>query len=138
MNGYDEITAALVDAGYLSDADVAAALDVLADALAVEVAEDAEADASTDYAEQEDLLAEAEVWEAEDAATGSATALEEDEDIIEEASDRMLDDEATMANAEAVIDAACTDAAASLLAAELIDTDDLEAVATVIHEYRCS
>ena len=101
MTTYVEVAQALVSAGYLTDADVEAAAAVLADALIVEDAEDAEADGILDEIDQEDVIEE-----------------EIDEEII--------------AEAETVIDAAYTDAAAALLAAELIDEANLDAVAAAI------
>jgi hypothetical protein len=132
MTTYVEVAGALVSAGYLSDADVDAAVAVLTDALIVAEAEDAEAAAMEDYSAQEDLVAEAEVWESEDAAVGDYGAAELDEEIIEEAEDQELVDEETVIEAEEVINAAYTDAAAALLTAELIDEANLEAVAGLI------
>lgn len=121
-----------MDGGYLSDADIEAAVVVLDDALIAAAGEDAQAEASEDYSAQEDLIAEAEVWENEDAAEGDIQSAVIDEEIIEEAQDQMEVDEAVMVEAEVVIEAAYTDAAAALLAAELIDEAELDAVAEVI------
>jgi hypothetical protein len=132
MTTYAEVAGALVSAGYLSDADVDAAVAVLTDALIVEAAEEAEAAATEDYAEQEDLIAEAEVWEREDAASGDLYATEDDARIIAAAADQMAVDKETVIEAEAVIAAAYTDAAAALLAAQLIDEANQEAVAGAI------
>lgn len=129
---YREVAQALVDAGYLSDADVEAAADILADALIVETAEEVEAEAMDDYSDQEDLLAEAEVWAAEDAAAGDFESMVIDKDIAEEAAEQALDDRDTVVAAEGGIDAAYTDAAAALLAAALIDEADAEAVAALL------
>ena len=137
MNEYEKITAALVDAGYLSSAEVEAALDILADALVVEDAEELQEQAAEDFAEQEDLLAQAQVQAKEDAVMGDNESVVLDEEIIEDAVEQMETDKTVMAGAEAVIDAACVDAAAALLAAELIDETNLHATEALIHQYRC-
>jgi hypothetical protein len=132
MATYLEFAQALVDAGYLSDADIRAAADILADALVIEAAEEAEADAMDDYGDQEDTIAEAEVWAAEDVAEGDFESLAIDKDIVDDAAEQALDDRDTVIAAEAVIDAAYTDAAAALLAAALIDEANAEAVASLL------
>ncbi|UCC50850.1 MAG: hypothetical protein JSV68_17320 [Anaerolineaceae bacterium] len=132
MATYLEVAQALVDAGYVSDADIQAAADILADALVVEAAEEVEAEAMDDYSDQEDLIAEAEVWAAEDAAEGDFESLAIDKDIVDDAAEQALDDRDTVIAAEIVIDAAYTDAAAALLAAALIDEADAEAVAALL------
>jgi hypothetical protein len=134
MTTYVEVTDALVSAGYLSDEDVDAAVVVLTDALVVDEAEAAEGAATADYAEQEDMVAVAEVWEAEDAAEGDKAGVALDGDIIAEAVQQELDDEDAVIDAEVVIAAAYTDAAAALLAAELIDEANLEAAAALISD----
>ena len=132
MTTYIEVAQALVSAGYLSDADVEAASDVLEDALIIADAEDAQDAAADDYSEQEDLIAKAEVWANEDEAMGDIDTMEVDEDIIADAAEQEMEDQAVMAAAEDEIDAAYLDAASALLAAELIDEADLQPVAVVI------
>ena len=129
---YMEAAQALVDVGYVSDADLQAAADVLADALIIEAADEAEAEAMDDYSEQEDLIAEAEVWAAEDAAEGDFEMAMVDKDIVDDAAEQALEDRDAVVAAEAVIDAAYMDAAAALLAAELIDEAETEAVAALL------
>ena len=128
----EEVTLVLVNAGYLSEADVDAAVVVLHDALVIDAAEDAQAEAAEDYSTQQDLVAEAEVWASEDAAEGDIESALVDDEIIEEAQDQMEVDKEVMVEAEVVIEAAYSDAATALLAAELIDEAELEAVAVVI------
>lgn len=128
----EEVTLVLVNAGYLSEADVDAAEVVLHDALVIDAAEDAQAEAAEDYSTQQDLVAEAEVWASEDAAEGDIESALVDDEIIEEAQDQMEVDKEVMVEAEVVIEAAYSDAAAALLAAELIDEAELEAVAVAI------
>jgi hypothetical protein len=131
---YAEIAQALADAGYLSNADLDAAAIILADALVVEEAEAIEAAALIDKAEQEVTVLDAELLA--DAAVAASdfeteTAAQE---VIDDAFVAVVEDKAIIDEAEAVIDAAYTDAAAALLAAELIDEANLEAVAGVITE----
>ena len=128
MTTYVEVAQALVTAGYLSDADVDAAVDVLADALLVSDAEEAKGDALDDLAYQEEAISEAEV----SAYSDKDAAVEED--VIEGALDLEDEDETAIAGAEDTIAAAYNDAAASLLAAELIDEDNLDVVVGVITE----
>ncbi len=135
MTTYVEVAQALVTAGYVTDADLQAAADVLADALIIEAAEEAQDDASEDYAIQEDIVAEAEVWESEDAVVGDYDSVDDDEAVIEDALEQEEIDKEVVLEAEASIDAACTDAGAALLAAALIDEANLEQVVAVIHEY---
>jgi len=135
MTTYVEISQALVSGGYLSEADMDAATEVLADALLVEMAEDVEADAMDDYSAQEDLIAKAQVRESENLAKGDVVSAVVDDEIIADAEAQMEFDKQTVRDAETLIDAACMDAAAALLAAELIDEADLGAVEVVIHQY---
>jgi hypothetical protein len=135
---YREVALALVDAGYLSDADIEAATDILADALIITAAEDVEAAAMDDYNAQEDLIAEAQVWAAEDAAAGDFESVAIDKDIVDDAAEQALDDRDTVIAAEAVIDAAYTDAAAALLAAAIIDEANAEAVASLLADISVS
>ena len=132
MTTYVEVAEALVSAGYLTEADLEAAADILADALIVEVAEEVEAEAMDDYSDQEDLIAEAEVWEAEDALKGDIEGAILDADILADAEiQKEIDKEVVLAS-EAVIAAAYLDAASALLAAELIDAANLSPVAVLI------
>ncbi len=132
MTTYVEVAEALVTAGYLTEADLEAAADILADALIVEVAEEVEAEAMDDYSDQEDLIAEAEVWEAEDALEGDVEGALLDDDILADAEiQKEIDKEVVLAS-EAVIGAAYLDAASALVAAELIDAANLSPVAVLI------
>jgi hypothetical protein len=132
MTTYVEVAEALVTAGYLTEADLDAAADILADALIVEVAEEVEAEAMDDYSDQEDLIAEAEVWEAEDALEGDIEGAILDADILTDAEIQKEIDEEVVLASEAVIAAAYLDAASALLAAELIDAVNLSPVAVLI------
>jgi hypothetical protein len=132
MTTYVEVAEALVTAGYLTEADLEAAADILADALIVEVAEEVEAEAMDDYSDQEDLIAEAEVWEAEDALEGDVEGALLDDDILADAEIQKEIDEEVVLASEAVIAAAYLDAASALVAAELIDAANLSPVAVLI------
>lgn len=132
MTTYLELARALMDAGYVSDADVEAAAAVLADEMIIEAAEGAEAQAMDDYNEQEDLIAEAEVWAAEDAAEGDFDLAVVDDEIIEDAAEQALDDRDMVVGAEMLIAAAYRDAAAALVTAALIDEAVAEAVALAL------
>jgi hypothetical protein len=134
MTTYIEVSQALASAGYLSEADIEAAADVLEDALIIEEAEDAQEAASQDYSTQEDIVAEVENWASEDAKAGDFDGLEADQEIIQDAVAQEDVDKDVMATGEAVIAAAYLDAASALLAAELIDEANLQAVAGVISD----
>jgi hypothetical protein len=132
MTTYVEVAQALVTAGYLSDADVQAAVDVLTDALTIQAAEDLQDAAADDYSAQEDIVAEAENWEVEDSEFGDYDDMEDDEDVIDDAQYQEEVDKEIMVEAQAEIEAAYADAASALLAAELIDEANLDDVVTVI------
>ena len=127
-----EVAQALIVAGYLTEADLEAAADILADALIVEAAEEVEAAAMDDYSDQEDLIAEAEVWAAEDALEGDLEGAILDDDVIVDAEIQKEIDQEVVLESEAVIAAAYLDVAAALVAAELIDEANLSPVAVVI------
>ncbi len=132
MTTHIEVAQALVDAGYLSDADIEAAVNILADALAVEEAEAAAAAAIDDMLDQEDLIVEAEAAAEEDSTAGDWDAVDVDEEIIDEAEEQAMADADIIDAAADTIGAAYADAAVSLLAAELIDAVNAGAVAAVI------
>lgn len=132
MSTHFELAQALANAGYVSDADIQAAADILMDALIIEAAEEVEAEAMDDYNKQEDLIAKVANWAAEDAVAGDFESVEIDLDIIEDAAEQAMGDRDTVIIAEVVIDAAYTDAAAALLAAAIIDEANAEAVALLL------
>ena len=134
MTTYIEVAQALVSAGYLSEADIEAAVDVLEDALIIAEAEALQEAASEDYSTQEDIVAEVENWAVEDAVAGNIDDLEDDEAIIEDALDQEEIDKNIMVEAETVIASAYLDAASALLEAELIDEANQQAVAGLISD----
>jgi hypothetical protein len=127
-----EVARALVRAGYVSDADVDVAASVLEDALVIESAQDAVAEALADEAYQEGLIADAEAMANLDAEMGTYEDEEMDMETIEDAQVRVDADEGVVANAQNWMAAAYRDAAAALLAAELIDEANADAVADAI------
>jgi hypothetical protein len=132
MTTYVEVAQGLVTAGYLSDADVEAAAAVLADTLVVAEAQDAEAAALDDVAFQEEVIAAAKNLANLDVTAGDFEDFAIQQEIIDEAEDLELEDEAIIAAAEATIAAAYADAAAALVAAELIDAAYADDVADAI------
>lgn len=134
MATYSEVTQALVSAGYLSEADVDAALELLADALVVADAEETKAFAVADIAHQEEVIAKAEDLVEMDYEMGEVEDRFVQAEVINSAAALEDDDVAMIKRADAEIDAAYEDAAAALLAAELIDEANLEAVTGVISD----
>jgi hypothetical protein len=127
-----EVAKALVTAGYLTDADLEAAANILADTLIIEAVEDDEAGAMDDYSDQEDLIAEAEVWQAEDALAGDFEGTSQDADILADAEIQKEIDKEVVKESETLIAAANRDAAAALVAAKLIDEANLSQVTAAI------
>ena len=134
MTIYFEVTKALVSAGYLSEADMDAAMVVLKDALVVADAEKAKAFALEDIAYQEEVTARAEDLAEIDVQMGEVEDRFVQAEVINSAEILAEGDAAMIEKADAVIVAAYTDAAAALLAAELIDEANLEATVIVIEE----
>lgn len=133
MTTYVEIVQALIKAGYLSDADLDAAAQVLAHALITATkAKKMKAAALTDEAHQHEMIAEAADLITDDEVISDY----EDEGVqiktIEEAEEQLTADEAIAATAEATITGAYHDAAAALAMARLIDAADEDAVVGVI------
>lgn len=134
MTIYFEVTKALVSAGYLSEADMDAAMVVLKDALVVADAEKAKAFALEDIAYQEEVTARAEDLAEIDVQMGEVEDRFVQAEVINSAEILAEGDAAMIEKADAVIVAAYTDAAAALLTAELIDEANLEATVIVIEE----
>ena len=129
-----ELAQALRDAGYISDADMAAVAVVLEDALIVEEAEEIEADAIIDKFEQKQVILDAELVADAATAVGDIEMEEVAQAAIDDAFSAVIADKIIIDEAEAVIDAAYVDAATALVAAELIDEANAEAVAAVLAE----
>jgi hypothetical protein len=132
MTTYAEVTQALVAAGYLTETDLDAAAVVLANTLLVEEAQREEADALKDEAAQQELIAGLEIEASTDGAIGDYVGQRVAQDLIVKARAEQDEDEAILENAQATIDFAYNDAAAALLAAELIDEADLDDVSGAI------
>lgn len=134
MTTYSEITQALVTAGYLSEADTEAALEVLADSLIVADAEETKAFAVADIAHQEEIITKTEDLVEMDYEMGEVEDRFVQAEVLNSAA-ALKDSDLTMIDqANAAITAAYEDAAAALLAAELIDEANLEAVTSVIND----
>jgi membrane-bound lytic murein transglycosylase B len=132
MTTYAEVAQALVAAGYLTEADLDAAAVVLANTLLVEEAQREEADALEDEAAQQELIAGLTIEASTDGAIGDYVGQRVAQDRIVKARAEQDQNEAILENAEATIAFAYHDAAAALLAAELIDEGDLVDVAAAI------
>ena len=100
MTTYAIVAQALVEAGYLTDADIDAAVDILADALVVDEAEEVEAAAIEDAFDQEDVIDAAEALAEEHSSRGNWDAVDDDEAIIDEAKARFEADVDIIAAAE--------------------------------------
>ena len=132
MTTHIEVTEALVSAGYLSEADIDAALEILADSLIMADAEETKAFAMADIAHQERVIAKTEDLVEMDYEMGEVEDRFVQAEVLNSAAALKDDDVAMIERADAVIAAAYEDAAAALLAAELIDEANLEAVTGVI------
>ncbi len=132
MTTYVEVAQALVAAGYLTDADVEAAAMVLTDALRIEQAKIEQTYALEDEAAQQELIAGLQIEASTDAAIGDYVGAQVAQDRIEKARAEEAEDEAIIEETGATIASAYDDAAAALLAAELIDEANLDVVAGVI------
>ena len=129
-----EVTEALVSAGYLSEADIDAALEILADSLIVADAEETKAFAAADIVHQEEVIAKTEDLVEMDYEMGEVEDRFVQAEVLNSAAALKDDDVAMIERADAAIAAAYEDAAAALLAAELIDEANLEAVTGVISD----
>ncbi|HET6445489.1 MAG TPA: hypothetical protein VFI27_13015 [candidate division Zixibacteria bacterium] len=131
-----ELAQGLAEAGYLSDADLEAAAIILQDALVIEEAEEIEGLALIDKAEQKENVLNAELL------ADAAVAFQDPEmeagaqEMIDDAFVAVIEDKMIIEEVEAVIADAYVDAAAALLAAELIDEANAEAVAVMLAEAR--
>ena len=134
MTTYIEVTQELVSVGYLSEADIDAAVAILDDFLVVAEAEETKAFALDDLAYQAQVTANAEELAEIDVQMGEVEDRFIQAEVINSAERLAEGDETMIARADAMIAAAYEDAAAALLAAELIDEANLEAVVGVIAE----
>jgi hypothetical protein len=132
LTTYIEVTQALVTAGYLSEADIEAAVAVLADRLIVADAEETKAFAEEDIEYQAQVVAKTEDLVDMDYKMGEIEDRFVQAEVINSAEALADGDAAMIERADARIAAAYEDAAAALLAAELIDEANLEAVTGVI------
>ena len=132
MTTYLKVTQALVTAGYLSESDIEAAVAVLADRLIVADAEETKAFAEEDIEYQAQVVAKALDLTEMDVEMGEVEDRFVQAEVINSAEALADGDAAMIERADAAIAAAYEDTAAALLAAELIDEANAEAVAGVI------
>ena len=132
MTTYLSVTQALVTAGYLSEADIEAAVAVLADRLIVADAEETKAFAEEDIEYQAQVVAKALDLTEMDVEMGEVEDRFVQAEVINSAEALADGDAAMIERADAAIAAAYVDAAAALLVAELIDEANTEAVAGAI------
>jgi hypothetical protein len=134
MTTHIEVTEALVSAGFMSEADIDAALEVLADSLIVADAEETKAFAVADIVHQEEVITKTEDLVEMDYEMGEVEDRFVQAEVLNSAAALKDDDVAMIERADAAIADAYEDAAAALLAAELIDEVNLEAVTGVISD----
>ena len=134
MSTMIEVAQALVKAGYLTNADVEAAADVLAETLIATDAVEARATALADQADQENMKAGASEFARQDAAAGNKKDLSIDQAIIQDAINKEQVDQSIIKHAEAEISRQCNQAAKALAAAGLIDKSYLKFAAELVNE----
>jgi len=133
MTTYTEVAQALIEAGYLSDADLDAAVLVLAHVLITATkAKKMKAVALADEAHQHEMMAQAADLITDDEAIRDYADEEIQIRAIETAEEQLTADKAVVAAAEATIVGVYDDAAAALLRAGLIDAANVDAVVGVI------
>lgn len=132
MATFEEVANALVASGYMTEADVAAAVVVLDDVLLMADAAEIEGAAIVDLDAQEAVIEEAGALVKEAAAEGDLESEALAEKAIETALDAVAADVAAIDAAVEVIEAAYLDAAAALATAELINEANVDEAAAVI------
>jgi hypothetical protein len=135
MTTYVEVAQALIKAGYLSDADLDAAVLVLAHVLTtVAKAKKMKAVALADEAHQHEMIAQAADLITDDEAIRDYADEGVQVRTIEAAEKQLTADEAVVAAAEATIVGTYDEAAAALSRAGLIDAAEVDAVAAMIEK----
>ena len=133
MTTYVEVAEALIKAGYLSDADLDAAVLVLAHVLKTATkAKKMKAVALADEAHQREMIVQAADLITDDEAIHDYTDERVQIRTIEAAEKQLTADEAVVTAADATIVGMYDDAAAALLRAGLIDAANVDAVVKVI------
>jgi len=132
MATFEETANALVASGYMTEADVAAAVIVLDDILIMADAAEIEGAAIVDLDAQEAVIEEAGALAQEAAAKGDLESEALAEEAIEAALDAVAADVAAIDAAVEVIDAVYVNAATALASAELINKDKVDDAAAVI------
>ena len=132
MATFEEVANALVAGGYMTEADVAAAIIVLDDVLIMADAAEIEGAAIIDLDAQEAVIEEAGAVAQEAAAEGDLESEALAEKAIETALDAVTADVAAIDAAVEVIEAAYLNAATALASAELINEANVDEAAAVI------
>ena len=132
MATFEEVANALVVSGYMTEADVAAAIIVLDDVLIMADAAEIEGAAIIDLDAQEAVIEEAGAVAQEAAAEGDLESEALAEKAIETALDAVTADVAAIDAAVEVIEAAYLNAATALASAELINEANVDEAAAVI------
>jgi len=132
MATFEEVANALVAGGYMTEADVAAAIIVLDDVLIMADAAEIEGAAIIDLDAQEAVIEEAGALVKEAAAEGDLESEALAEKAIETALDAVTADVAAIDAAVEVIEAAYLNAATALASAELINEANVDEAAAVI------
>ena len=135
MTAFEKVAEALVPAGYLSDVDVDRAAAVRADVLVVKDAEGAVDAALQDEEYQEDVIADAAGLAQDDAWDGDLQDAAYQQDRIAGAEAQAAIDEQIISAGQDSVTAVYADAAAALLAAELIDAASVDGAAAVITDF---
>jgi len=134
MGTIQDITLALIEAGYLSPADNTAATELLAKTLTADEAVQARAAALADQAEQENMIAGAAEFAQQDAAAGDKKDLSIDRAIRQDARNKAEVDQSAIKHAEAEISRQCKRAAKALVSTNLVDKNYRNNAAVVIQE----
>jgi len=129
-----KISRALVNAGYLDEANVEAAQSILMAALQDEGAVAARQESLLDEGEQQNMVTRARHAAEGDVIAGDKKELRIDQSIIQDAIGKEQVDESTRLHAEKKIVAACNSAAKSLYHAGLIERTQVKGVTGLIQE----
>lgn len=132
MTSYERVTKTLVSDGYLSEADVDAAIAVLKGELRVAEAAELEAESMADLEVEQELIDEASDLAAEAERVGDTKTEAVAAEVLEEGLGSVAMDAEVIETAEEVIEAAYLNAAAALVEAELINNADQEAMVVSI------
>lgn len=136
MTTYIELAQALASAGYLSEAGIKAAADILTEHLTVEIvgAEDTKEFATQDLAYQQQVIDHAEEMAEEDLSMGDIGDRFVQAEVIESAHSLAEKDTELIKRADEELVIAFTNASGALVTARLINEAHLEAAAALLAE----